>query len=205
KAAHHLKESVRLHPHFADAFTALGSLYKRLERLGEAASAYRSAIELDPQSVKAQYGLAQLYQAQGKMTEARPFFRAVQELKDQQKHTERAAERNARGLELMNAGKASEALHEFDEALLLDPTLAPAVYNKGLALARLGSTAETIEAFRLAIRLRPGFVMAHYGLALALQAAGDPSSSEQLRKARSLKEILPSPDATSADPILRRP
>jgi protein O-GlcNAc transferase len=195
-AAHHLEEAVRLKPELADAHAKLGILYRSLKEDDKAEKAFRAAVRVNPKHEKACYGLAQLLQAKGETTEADLFFEQVRQLKESSKKSDEAANLNATGVVLMNAGKLDEALEKFRAALALDPTLASGAYNQGLVLARLGKTPEAIESFKTAIRLRPGFVLAHYGLGLVLHLAGDPTAEEQLRKAELMKRLVPQAGTT---------
>lgn len=55
----------------------------------------------------------------------------------------------------LEQGRYEEAIAEFDEAIRLDPTLAPAYSNRGGAYSNLGQYQRAIEDYDEAIRLDP--------------------------------------------------
>jgi tetratricopeptide (TPR) repeat protein len=76
---------------------------------------------------------------------------------------------NNLGSELAQAGKASEAIAEYREALRLYPDCAEAHNNLGLALSKIpGGLNEAIAHYEEAIRLKPDFVEAHNNLGCGL-------------------------------------
>ena len=46
----------------------------------------------------------------------------------------------SRGVAYANLGQHTRAVEDYDEAMLLDPELAPAYYNRGIAYKDLAST-----------------------------------------------------------------
>jgi protein O-GlcNAc transferase len=203
KAATHLEDAIRLQPTLAEAYAELGALLKRRNETEQAEKAFRNAVRLNPELTKACYGLAQLLLAKGEKEEARKFFDQVQRLKQGKELMNRAASLNADGVDLMNAGRLTEALALFRDAFSMDPSLALAAYNQGVVLARQNKAQEAIEAFRTAIRLRPGFVLSHFGLGFALKMAGDPAAEEEIRKAQLMSRLLPKAGNSSMPSALR--
>ena len=57
-----------------------------------------------------------------------------------------------KGYALDDHGKYDEAIEAYDEAIRLDPNVAPAWYNKGLALDELALYEEAISAYTEAVR-----------------------------------------------------
>lgn len=77
------------------------------------------------------------------------------------------------GTEALRAGRAQEALKEYDEALKLDPSFADAHMGRGLVLeAAFGRTDEAERAYRRALQLRPGYSEAHNNLGQLLARTG---------------------------------
>jgi len=78
-----------------------------------------------------------------------------------------------KGFALHNLGRYDEAINCFDEAIRLDPNLAPAWYNKGLSLGKLERYEDAINAFNEAIRLDPNHANAWYSKGNALFSQGN--------------------------------
>jgi len=72
----------------------------------------------------------------------------------------KAEEHYEAGLKLESEGELREAIAEYDEAIRLEPYLAPAYNNRGNAYARLGQLERALPDYSEAIRLDP-----YYGLA----------------------------------------
>ena len=98
---------------------------------------------------------------------------------------------NNLGLALADAGRTSEAIAQYEEALRLKPDDAEAHYNLGSALAKTGRTSEAIAQFEEALRLTPAFAEAHYNLGMALAKTGRTSEAiAQFEEALRLKPDL---------------
>jgi len=76
------------------------------------------------------------------------------------------------GLESLRAGRAQEALREFEAALERDPDMADAWLGRALALDSLGHSDEAEKGYRKALSLRPGFSEAHNNLGQLLARRG---------------------------------
>jgi Tfp pilus assembly protein PilF len=79
---------------------------------------------------------------------------------------------NLFGFELLQAGKISEAVGQFQRALRIKPDYADAHLKLGIALQQTGRVPEAIEQYQQALRLDPDQADAHYNLGLALAGAG---------------------------------
>ena len=79
---------------------------------------------------------------------------------------------NNLGLELGRAGRSSEAIEDFQQALNLQPDYVLAHLNLGAVLADAGQIDAGIEHFKQAIRLDPGRAEGHYDLGRTLAARG---------------------------------
>jgi Zn-dependent membrane protease YugP/Flp pilus assembly protein TadD len=86
---------------------------------------------------------------------------------------ERAIERNNAGLALNEKGALPAAIHEFDEALQLDPGLAPAYYNRGQTYLRLGRLDEALADFEANLRIKPQYAYAIAACAQVWMQRGD--------------------------------
>ena len=77
------------------------------------------------------------------------------------------------GVEAVKAGRATEALGEFDAALKLDPEFAEAHRGRGLVLEfGYGRLADAERAYRKAAQLRPSFPEVHNDLGQLLAKTG---------------------------------
>ncbi len=77
------------------------------------------------------------------------------------------------GTDALRAGRAQEALHEYDEALKLDDIFADAHMGRGLVLEySFEKAAEAEKEYRRAIELRPGYSEAHNNLGQLLAKTG---------------------------------
>ena len=75
---------------------------------------------------------------------------------------------NDLGLELVKAGRTTEAFDHFEQAARIQPDLAAAHINWGHALTSLGRPLEAIEHYRQAARIKPNSTEAQYNWANAL-------------------------------------
>lgn len=66
---------------------------------------------------------------------------------------------------MAQAGKAPEAIQQWEEALKLRPNDAVTHYNLGNALEKQGRMPEAIEHYQQALKLQPGFGPAKDALA----------------------------------------
>jgi tetratricopeptide (TPR) repeat protein len=81
------------------------------------------------------------------------------------------------GIALADAGRTSEAIAQYDEALRLKPDDAEVHNNLGNALADAGRTSEAIAQYEEALRLKPDDAKAHNNLGNALAKTGRTSEA----------------------------
>jgi type IV pilus biogenesis/stability protein PilW len=77
------------------------------------------------------------------------------------------------GVEALRAGRAADALKEFDQAIEIDPRFAEAVRGRALVLdLAFGKTDDAERAYRRALELRPEFPETHNDLGQLLARTG---------------------------------
>ena len=81
----HLKQAVQLDPTYAPARLALGKLYARTDRLGEALAEFQGATALDPNLAEAYYQLGRTYKRLKRDAEAQTALATFKLLSDSQK------------------------------------------------------------------------------------------------------------------------
>ena len=76
------------------------------------------------------------------------------------------------GVQLSQAGKPSEAVGQFEQALRLYPDYPKAHLNLGIAMEQMGRVHDAIEQYEQALHLNPDYAKAHLNLAVALEHSG---------------------------------
>jgi len=145
----------------------LGNVFRKLDRLDEAAESFHKALRLAPRMVEAHLGLGNTLRAQGKLDEAAEHFRKA--LKLQPDLVE--AHLNL-GNVFRAQGKLDEALECFRNTVRLKPDYAEAYNNLGGTLREQGDLDRAIEHFRKALELKPDMAGIHNNLGMALQSQG---------------------------------
>lgn len=98
-----------------------------------------------------------------------------------------AADYIAAGKEQVKAGKLTEAVASFNQALKLEPDSTAARFQRGNAYVRLEKYGQAIEDYTEVIRREPQNGKAYHNRALAYWFAGDlVKADEDLKKAESL-------------------
>lgn len=145
----------------------LGNVFRKLDRLDEAAENFHKALRLAPRMVEAHLGLGNTLRAQGKLDEAAEHFRKA--LKLQPDLVE--AHLNL-GNVFRAQGKLDEALECFRNTVRLKPDYAEAYNNLGGTLREQGDLDGAIENFRKALELKPDMAGIHNNLGSALHSQG---------------------------------
>lgn len=127
-------------------------------------------------------------------------FKSISEYKGQSVSSgerikvEGAKEHNTKGIELYKKGRFTEAIHEFEIALSLNPVSAEVYNNIGLAYKRMGQMEKAKINYENALRYRADYPEAlnNYGILLGeLGRAKD--SMEYLKRATQLDPLYPDP------------
>ena len=95
------------------------------------------------------------------------------------------------GLQLVQSGRPQDAIGAFNQAIQLDPYLAPAHYNLGLALRQVGQLQQSADAFYRATQVDPKFALAYANLGGALLEGNNlPQAENYLERALELDSKL---------------
>ena len=84
----------------------------------------------------------------------------------------RSAARYPQAVAMLRAGRAADALAEFDALLATEPAHAEALADSAVALAQLGRHDDAVQRFRRAVAAAPGSATAHHNLGLLLHQLG---------------------------------
>jgi protein O-mannosyl-transferase len=144
----------------------LGNLYSRQDKLAEAVQQYEAALRAEPNYAEAQNNLGTVLLRLGRFDEAIARHAAAVRSKPEYLYTFNLA--NA----LADAGKGSEAIAQYQQALRLNPGASAAHHNLGLVLQAQGKSAEAMAEFRAALQLQPDYESAEHNLANRLADAG---------------------------------
>jgi len=212
-AEQYLRKTVALVPHHGPAWSRLGSLLARHERLVEAEQCYISALEADPADTDSHGNLALLLARQKRPVEAEDQLRQALALRpaDAMAHTNlgvllarlkryheaEACYRTAIALQpaqplahanlsllLEATGRLAEAETCARMALALMPETPQIHANLGNLLARMHRTEEAEHAYRSALQLAPNSAIAHSNLGVLLaHEQRDVEAEQHLRHA----------------------
>ncbi len=127
---------------------------------------WRGVLAQFPYSDQANEMLAQALLNQNRIPEALAYAQhAVEVAPSAETH------RNL-GIALARAGRATEAVEEFNRALQLKPDMADTHFYLGVALVRLDRAPEAMGQWEEALRIDPEYAEAHANLGVALEQAG---------------------------------
>jgi tetratricopeptide (TPR) repeat protein len=160
--------AIRAAPSDATLWVAKGDALIDDHRADEAIKALETAESLDPQFSETDWNLrADRYFIGGDYTMADRFYRKAIE---RQPNLE-----SWRGLAMTSylAGRAEEALRNFDEVLKFDPTDADALNDRGIVLLNLGRSEEARHAFERLVEVAPDSLLGWLNLGGVSRDAGE--------------------------------
>jgi tetratricopeptide (TPR) repeat protein len=147
---------------------------------------YEKELRAAPGSITLRNDLAVLYLEVGEPAQAATHFAAVSRLQPT------AAARFNLATALEKAGRSTDAIEEYREAVRLDPAYARAIKGLANALLVAGDTREAIAGFSDLLRLDPNDAEVHNNLGFArLQVGEFPSAIESLQRALELNPEYP--------------
>lgn len=181
-----LQEAISLYPEYVRAYSDLGVLFMKLDRLDEAALAFRKATEISKRYFYPRMNLGVVLNRQERFKEAVEILRPLYQ-ENQGMFEVRLAYANA----LSGAGEIVEAEKIYLPLLQLKDlppaTQATVHFKIAFGLNRQRKFAEAVAAFDKAIALNPGMANAHMLLGGALmQLRQDERAERELLKAYEL-------------------
>ena len=145
EAADGYHQSIKLDPYnSADAYYALGLVYRDWGKPDEEIQAYKQAIRLRPDYTTAYERLGSRYFRSRKFTEAAEVFRQLSALKPGD-----AVAPNNLGESYVELNKLTDAQESFRQAIRLKPDFGKAYYNLGKCLLALGNRDGALEQYNI--------------------------------------------------------
>ena len=158
EAEGHLKEAVRLHPLYKEAYLIMGNCYNYLKRYDESIQAYTNALRIDPSYEEANNNLAITYQQGGRFfgEQQGNLQKAIQYL-EQAKALRPNDFENSRllGVAYGLQGNAVKALESFKKATEIEPNNADAWFMLGTAYYNMGQADLGQQYHQKAIEIDP--------------------------------------------------
>jgi tetratricopeptide (TPR) repeat protein len=169
-AAAEFERIISLHPsepQFSTAYYDAGIAYAHLNRLGDAARAFRAALAGDPQFLAAMANLIAVDLARGDVREARAIADRFVGLAPTS-----ARALYSRGIVALQQGDAAAARSSFGQLLQINPQYALAHYDLALAQVRDGDYGSAERELRIALDLAPSYGRARFALGTVLLREG---------------------------------
>ena len=150
-AAEGYRQSIKLDPYnAADAYYALGLVYRDWGKADEEIQAYKQAIKLRPDYIVAYERLGSRYLRSKKFNEAVEIFRQLAVLRPGD-----AVAPNNMGEAYLELNKLNEACESFRQSIRLKPDYGKAYYNLGKCLLASGSRDGALEQYTILTNIDP--------------------------------------------------
>lgn len=144
-AADGYRQSIKLDPYnAADAYYALGLVYRDWGRPDDEIQAYKQAIRLRQDYVSAYERLGSRYLKSKKYSEAIDVFKQISVLKPGDANAP-----NSMGEAYLEMGKLPEAVESFRQAIRLKPDFGKAYYNLGKSQLAMGNRDGALEQYNI--------------------------------------------------------
>lgn len=157
-AEQHLKEAIKIHPNYKNAYLQLGNVSNYLQKFENAIDYYEKALELDPNYQDAINNMGITYRDAGRYygevkqnsQQAIKYLTKAYEMRPQEYETVRL-------LAIANAisGNTQQAISFFQKAVEIQPNNADALYNLGSAYYNAGNTEKGQEFHQKATQIDP--------------------------------------------------
>jgi tetratricopeptide (TPR) repeat protein len=139
------RQSIKLDPYnAADAYYALGLVYRDWGKVDEEIQAYKQAIKLRPDYTTAYERLGTRYLRSKRFAEAVEVFRQLSTMKPGD-----AIAPNNMGEAYLELNKLNEAQESFRQAIRLKPDFGKAYYNLGKCLLAMGNRDGALEQYNI--------------------------------------------------------
>ena len=150
-AAEAYRQSIKLDPYnAADAYYALGLVYRDWGKADEEIQAYKQAIKQRPDYTVAYERLGSRYLKSKKFNEAVEIFRQLAALKPGD-----AVAPNNMGEAFVELNRMNDAVESFRQAIRLKPDFGKAYYNLGRSLLALGNRDGALEQYTILTNIDP--------------------------------------------------
>jgi tetratricopeptide (TPR) repeat protein len=145
EAADAYRQAIKLDPYnSADAYYALGLVYRDWNKADDEIWAYKQAIRLRPDYTSAYERLGNRYVKSKKFGEAVDVFRQLSALKPGD-----ATPPNSLGEAYLELGRKDEALEAFRQSIRLKPDFGRAYFNLGKCLLAMGNRDAALEQYNI--------------------------------------------------------
>jgi tetratricopeptide (TPR) repeat protein len=139
------RQAIRLDPYnSADAYYALGLVYRDWGKADDEIQAYKQAIRLRPDYTSAYERLGSRYIKSKKYSEAVEVYKQLASVRPGD-----ASAPNNLGEAYLELGKMNEALEAFRQAIRLKPDFGRAYYNLGKCLLAMGNRDAALEQYNI--------------------------------------------------------
>jgi tetratricopeptide (TPR) repeat protein len=139
------RQAIRLDPYnAADAYYALGLVYRDWGRADDEIQAYKQAIRLRADYTSAYERLGSRYYKSKKYSEALEVFKQLANLKPAD-----ATVPNSMGETYLEMGRMNEAIEAFRQAIRLKPDFGKAYFNLGKCLLAMGNRDAALEQYNI--------------------------------------------------------
>ena len=171
-AENHLRQALALLPEIAEVHIHLGDVYVLQHRLNAAETAYRAGIRLNPDHTESYYGLGRVSELRNRLQQAMEYYDAalVRNQYLPQAHYRRAltyrrlgdsAQAAAAMTQFRHLKTYEDTLHEYREALYLNPNL-PVLYIKlGELHEAYSNLTAAVRVYETAIQVHPSYLPAY--------------------------------------------
>src|SRR5689334_23765202 len=151
EAADGYRQSIKLDPYqAADAYYALGLVYRDWGKADEEIQAYKAAIRLRPDYTVAYERLGSRYLRSKKYNEAIEIFRQLSALKPGDANAP-----NNMGEAYFELNRLNDAVESFRQSIRLKPDFGKAYYNLGRCLLALGNRDGALEQYTILTNIDP--------------------------------------------------
>ncbi|HEY0729520.1 MAG TPA: tetratricopeptide repeat protein, partial [Pyrinomonadaceae bacterium] len=150
-AAEAYRQAIKLDPYnAADAYYALGLVYRDWGKADEEIQAYKQAIRLRPDYTVAYERLGSRYLKSKKFNEAVEIYRQLSTLKPGDAYAP-----NSMGEAFLEMNRLNDAMESFRQSIRLKPDYGKAYYNLGKCLLAMGNRDAALEQYTILTNIDP--------------------------------------------------